>query len=256
MAEAVDVYGAGRRAVAGAGHPFARRRAGRADAAAASPARWPTGRSGSRSSAPPIRSTGRAAGSSSCPTRRSCSARSTRPRVLAERRRRSRSPSTTTSTGRPAPSTATAARRRRDFVYLFLGEGLGCAVVSDGEVRRGHAGLAGEIAHVVTAGPDGVAMPLTEVFAALGLRRPGIDRDRRAGAAAAVGRRTPRSGHGGPRRGRRALGRGRADRPGGRAGRRALGPASERAGRGRARVRGRAARTSRSRPPPSTTSRR
>ena len=62
-------------------------------------------------------------------------------------------------------------------------------MVSDGEVRRGHAGLAGEIAHVVTAGPAGVAMRLIEVFAALGLRRPGstaidvpalLRRDRRA----------------------------------------------------------------------------
>jgi predicted NBD/HSP70 family sugar kinase len=30
-----------------------------------------------------------------------------------------------------------------DFAYLYLGEGLGCAVVADGEVRRGHGGLAG-----------------------------------------------------------------------------------------------------------------
>jgi predicted NBD/HSP70 family sugar kinase len=60
-----------------------------------------------------------------------------------------------------------------DFVYVFLGEGVGAAVVSDGEVRRGHAGLAGEIAHLPTVGPGGVAMPFTEVFAALGLRRPG-----------------------------------------------------------------------------------
>lgn len=59
-----------------------------------------------------------------------------------------------------------------DFVYLHLGEGLGCAVVSDGTVRRGHRGFVGEIAHLCTAGPDGVAMPFTEVFAALGLRRP------------------------------------------------------------------------------------
>ncbi|MFC5719419.1 ROK family protein [Streptomyces gamaensis] len=58
-----------------------------------------------------------------------------------------------------------------DFVYLHLGEGLGCAVVQDGAVRRGHHGLSGEIAHLCTAGPDGTAMPLTEVFAALGLRR-------------------------------------------------------------------------------------
>ena len=61
----------------------------------------------------------------------------------------------------------------RDFVYLFLGEGMGCAVVSDGEVRRGHAGLAGEIAHVPTVGPAGAAMRMTEVFDALGLRQPG-----------------------------------------------------------------------------------
>ncbi|MER8030114.1 ROK family transcriptional regulator [Streptomyces bauhiniae] len=59
-----------------------------------------------------------------------------------------------------------------DFVYLHLGEGLGCAVVTDGTVRRGHGGLAGEIAHVYTPGPDGTALPFTEVFATLGLRRP------------------------------------------------------------------------------------
>lgn len=64
-------------------------------------------------------------------------------------------------------------REPRDFVYVYLGEGVGAAVVSDGEVRRGHGGLAGEIAHVPTVGPEGMAMPLTEVFAALGLRRPG-----------------------------------------------------------------------------------
>src|SRR4051812_20593262 len=67
---------------------------------------------------------------------------------------------------------AARAEHGRDFVYIYLGEGLGCAVVCDGEVLRGHAGVAGEIAHVLTAGPGGVAMPLTEVFAALGLRRP------------------------------------------------------------------------------------
>jgi predicted NBD/HSP70 family sugar kinase len=68
---------------------------------------------------------------------------------------------------------AELAREPRDFVYVYLGEGVGAAVVSDGEVRRGHGGLAGEIAHVPTVGPAGAAMPLTEVFAALGLRRPG-----------------------------------------------------------------------------------
>ena len=60
-----------------------------------------------------------------------------------------------------------------DFVYVYLGRGVGCAVVSDGEVLRGHSGLAGEIAHVVTVGPGGQAMRLMEVFAALGLHRPG-----------------------------------------------------------------------------------
>lgn len=60
-----------------------------------------------------------------------------------------------------------------DFVYIHLGEGLGCAVVTDGDVRRGHRGVAGEIAHLVTVGPGGRATPLTEVFAALGLRRDG-----------------------------------------------------------------------------------
>ena len=57
-----------------------------------------------------------------------------------------------------------------DFVYLHLGEGLGCAVVADGEVRRGHSGLAGEIAHLTTTGVDGRAVAFTGVFDQLGLR--------------------------------------------------------------------------------------
>jgi predicted NBD/HSP70 family sugar kinase len=57
-----------------------------------------------------------------------------------------------------------------DFVYLYLGEGLGAAVVTDGEVRRGHGGFAGEIAHVVTAGPGRRAMSFIDVFGELGLR--------------------------------------------------------------------------------------
>ena len=73
-----------------------------------------------------------------------------------------------------------AARAERDhtpsgaldhFAYVFLGEGLGCAIVSDGEVRRGSAGLAGEIAHILTPGPHGGAVPLIEVFGELGLRQ-------------------------------------------------------------------------------------
>ncbi|SFT86722.1 Sugar kinase of the NBD/HSP70 family, may contain an N-terminal HTH domain [Geodermatophilus amargosae] len=58
-----------------------------------------------------------------------------------------------------------------DFVYLYLGEGLGCAVVADGEVRRGSGGLAGEIAHVLTRGPGGHAVAFTDVFADLRLRQ-------------------------------------------------------------------------------------
>lgn len=75
-----------------------------------------------------------------------------------------------------------------DFVYVHLGEGLGCAVVSDGEVRRGHLGVAGEIAHVLTRGPSGTSVPFTEVFAELDLRAQGstaIDVER---LVAAVGR--------------------------------------------------------------------
>lgn len=66
---------------------------------------------------------------------------------------------------------ASHTRTRLDnFVYLHLGEGLGCAVVADGDVRRGHTGLAGEIAHVNTTGVDGRAVAFTTVFEQLGLR--------------------------------------------------------------------------------------
>ncbi|MEV7970211.1 ROK family protein [Sphaerisporangium sp. NPDC088356] len=75
-----------------------------------------------------------------------------------------------------------AARPGSDtFAYLYLGEGLGCAIVSEGRVLRGRRGLAGEIAHLVTVGPEGRATALIEVFGLLGLRRPGstaIDVDR------------------------------------------------------------------------------
>jgi predicted NBD/HSP70 family sugar kinase/DNA-binding transcriptional ArsR family regulator len=60
-----------------------------------------------------------------------------------------------------------------DFAYLFLDEGLGCAIVSDGTVQRGRSGLAGEISHILTAGVNGRATPFIEVFGALGLRQPG-----------------------------------------------------------------------------------
>jgi predicted NBD/HSP70 family sugar kinase len=68
-----------------------------------------------------------------------------------------------------------------NFVYLHLGEGIGCAVITDGQVRRGYRGLAGEIAHVPVPGPDGQAMPLIAVFGRLGLRHArstAIDVDR------------------------------------------------------------------------------
>ncbi|HMM96097.1 ROK family transcriptional regulator [Phycicoccus sp.] len=60
-----------------------------------------------------------------------------------------------------------------DVAYLYLDRGLGCAVVADGQVLRGAHGLAGEVAHLVTTGPDGRAVPFTDLFAALGLREPG-----------------------------------------------------------------------------------
>lgn len=66
-----------------------------------------------------------------------------------------------------------APRELRDFAYLYLGEGLGCAIVSDGGIRRGRSGLTGEIAHLLTAGPGGRAVHLIDVFGLLGLRLPG-----------------------------------------------------------------------------------
>jgi predicted NBD/HSP70 family sugar kinase len=73
-----------------------------------------------------------------------------------------------------------------DFAYIYLGDGLGAAIISDGKLIRGHAGFAGEIAHLLTAGPTGQAMRLIEVFNALELTRPGstaIDADRLLAAA-------------------------------------------------------------------------
>ena len=61
----------------------------------------------------------------------------------------------------------------RDFAYLYLDDGMGCAIVSDAAVRRGSGGLAGEVAHLITVGPQGQATRLIDVFGALGLRRAG-----------------------------------------------------------------------------------
>jgi predicted NBD/HSP70 family sugar kinase len=76
-----------------------------------------------------------------------------------------------------------------DFGYVFLGQGLGSAIISAGQVIRGRAGLAGEVAHLITVGPDGQAMRLIEVFGALGLRQEGstaIDAGRLLSAATGV----------------------------------------------------------------------
>jgi hypothetical protein len=41
------------------------------------------------------------------------------------------------------------------------------------QYRQSLTGLAGEVAHLTTAGVTGQAVPFTEVFADLGLRQPG-----------------------------------------------------------------------------------
>jgi predicted NBD/HSP70 family sugar kinase len=58
-----------------------------------------------------------------------------------------------------------------DFVYVFLGPGLGGAVVTGGRIAHGGRGLAGEIAHLLTVGARGRSVRLIEAFAELGLRR-------------------------------------------------------------------------------------
>jgi predicted NBD/HSP70 family sugar kinase len=68
---------------------------------------------------------------------------------------------------------AAAAEDQRDFAYLYLGEGLGAAIVDDGAIRRGSTGLTGEISHLLTIGPEARAIPFIELFGELGLRRPG-----------------------------------------------------------------------------------
>jgi predicted NBD/HSP70 family sugar kinase len=80
------------------------------------------------------------------------------------------------------------AERMRDFAYLYLADGLGCAIVNDGQIRRGRTGLTGEIAHLLTVGPGGRAIRFIELFGELGLRRPGstaVDVERLLTACAA-----------------------------------------------------------------------
>jgi predicted NBD/HSP70 family sugar kinase len=59
-----------------------------------------------------------------------------------------------------------------DFCYVHLGHGLGGSVVRNGRPVRGAAGLAGEPAHMITAGPRGRAMRLIEVFSDLDMLQP------------------------------------------------------------------------------------
>lgn len=71
-----------------------------------------------------------------------------------------------------------------DFVHLYLGAGIGAGLVLDGQVRRGHRGLAGEAAYLLTRGPGGRSMPLLDCFGAWRLTQPGttaIDTDRMQG---------------------------------------------------------------------------
>jgi len=60
-----------------------------------------------------------------------------------------------------------------EFAYCYLGAGLGLGLVSRGQLVRGHRGLAGEMAHVLTRGPGGQARKLVQCFADWGLVRLG-----------------------------------------------------------------------------------
>ena len=112
---------------------------------------------------------------------------------------------------------ATDSQRLDDFAYLHLGEGLGCAVVNDGVVRRGHAGLVGEIAHVLTDGPDGRRHPPHRRVRRATPPPSGIDGDRHARTAGGGRMRrcagTRPAGNPGPGDLRRPRRRGRLLRP-------------------------------------------
>ncbi|SDT07831.1 Sugar kinase of the NBD/HSP70 family, may contain an N-terminal HTH domain [Friedmanniella luteola] len=66
-----------------------------------------------------------------------------------------------------------AARDLDEFFFVYLGPGIGAASVSGGAVRHGAGGLAGELAHVLTVGPDGRGVRLVAALAAQGLLLPG-----------------------------------------------------------------------------------
>ncbi|GAA1829673.1 ROK family transcriptional regulator [Microlunatus capsulatus] len=74
-----------------------------------------------------------------------------------------------------------AARDLEEFFFVYLGPGIGAASVGGGVVRHGAGGLAGELAHVLTTGPDGRSTRLLAGLAAEGLLVPGssaLDVDR------------------------------------------------------------------------------
>lgn len=62
-----------------------------------------------------------------------------------------------------------------DFLYAYLGPGIGSAIYAGGELVRGHRGLAGEIANVLTVGPSGQTRRLADCFADWDLREPGTE---------------------------------------------------------------------------------
>jgi predicted NBD/HSP70 family sugar kinase len=60
-----------------------------------------------------------------------------------------------------------------EFLFVYLGPGIGAAAVSAGTVRHGASGLAGELAHVLTIGPEGRGDRLIACLRAWGLLVPG-----------------------------------------------------------------------------------
>ncbi len=62
-----------------------------------------------------------------------------------------------------------------DFLYAYLGPGIGSAIYAGGDLVRGHRGLAGEIANVLTVGPSGRTRRLADCFADWDLREPGTE---------------------------------------------------------------------------------
>ncbi len=62
-----------------------------------------------------------------------------------------------------------------DFLYAFLGPGIGSAIYAGGRLVRGHRGLAGELANVLTTGPSGRTRRLADCFADWGLRERGTE---------------------------------------------------------------------------------